>query len=180
MENAPSPCLKEPGPQESKQVGSKRIITRITALCFCAFSITIIIIARTYTYLSPNGPGPGFFPLWLGSILLVLSLIWVAQLVLERSADSEDDSLAPKGAIMPIIATVGGSLLYAFLLPILGYPISMLMYLMLLFAVISKARIWVCAVSAVGASLGSYALLVFGMGIQLPQSPFPFLQSLGL
>ena len=40
-----------------------------------------LIGSRSYPYWTPLGPGPGFFPRWLGGILLVGGLLWLAQLL---------------------------------------------------------------------------------------------------
>ena len=157
-----------------------QVLTRAVALGFCALSITVIMIARTYSYRSPTGPGPGFFPLWLGIFMLALSLIWIAQLIAERSKEESRDRIVPPGAILPIAATLGGSLAYAFILPAAGYPIAMSLYMMLLLTVISGTKPGVGAAVSVAVSLGSYYLLAYGMGIPLPRSPFALLGHLGL
>jgi len=38
----------------------------ISALCLGAFGIYVISVAAKLAYVSEVGPGPGFFPLWLG------------------------------------------------------------------------------------------------------------------
>lgn len=157
-----------------------QILTRIVAACLVATSIMVILIARTYDYLSSTGPGPGFFPLWLGIAMLVLSLIWSVQLMAERTREGCADPVVPKAVILPIAATMGGALAYAFLLPALGYPITMTLYMMLLFSVISAMKPAVVALMATVISLTSYYAMNFGMGIQLPRSPFALLGQLGL
>lgn len=157
-----------------------QVLTRGVALGFCALSITVIMIARTYSYRSSTGPGPGFFPLWLGIFMLALSLIWIAQLIAERAKEDSRDRIVPPGAILPIAATLAGSFAYAFILPIAGYPISMSLYMMLLLTVISAMKPGVGAVTSIAVSLGSYYLLAYGMGIPLPRSPFALLGHLGL
>ena len=52
----------------------------ISALCLGAFGIYVISVAANLAYVSDVGPGPGFFPLWLGVGLIVFAacLIFVA------------------------------------------------------------------------------------------------------
>jgi putative tricarboxylic transport membrane protein len=42
--------------------------------------------ARGWSYMGDDGPGPGFFPAWYGSIMVVLSLALVARSVLAAPA----------------------------------------------------------------------------------------------
>ncbi len=39
---------------------------RIAAAVLAAFGIYVISVARKLPYVSDMGPGPGFFPIWLG------------------------------------------------------------------------------------------------------------------
>ena len=48
----------------------------ISAACLAAFGIYVISVAARLDYVSEVGPGPGFFPLWLG-IGLVLFAVWI-------------------------------------------------------------------------------------------------------
>jgi len=51
-----------------------------------ALGAYIIVQARGWTYSGPDGPGAGFFPLWYGIAILVLSLALVVKSALPRSA----------------------------------------------------------------------------------------------
>jgi len=45
----------------------------IAAALLFALGLSIIFQALAWTYLTPDGPGPGFFPLWAGIGITVLS-----------------------------------------------------------------------------------------------------------
>ena len=51
-------------------------------LVLAALGAFIVVEAHGWTYLGEDGPGPGFFPMWYGSLMIVLSLVLVAQSVL--------------------------------------------------------------------------------------------------
>lgn len=55
-----------------------------SGLALAALGMFIVAQARGWTYMSEEGPGPGFFPLWYGGIMVVLSLLLVAGAVLKR------------------------------------------------------------------------------------------------
>lgn len=51
-----------------------------------ALGAYIIVQARQWDYLAPDGPGPGFFPMWYGIALVVLSLGLVLGRLVRRDA----------------------------------------------------------------------------------------------
>ena len=45
----------------------------IAGACLAAFGIYVISVASRLPYVSEVGPGPGFFPLWLGIGLVIFA-----------------------------------------------------------------------------------------------------------
>ena len=54
-----------------------------SGLALAALGTWIVAQARGWVYLNEEGPGPGFFPMWYGGIMVVLSLALVAGAVLK-------------------------------------------------------------------------------------------------
>ena len=52
---------------------------RIFGILFLAFGIYLIISSREFAYWQDFGPGSGYFPFWLGAILILLSAILLVQ-----------------------------------------------------------------------------------------------------
>jgi putative tricarboxylic transport membrane protein len=50
-----------------------------SGLVLAALGAYIVSQARGWDYMTEEGPGPGFFPMWYGSIMVVLSLLLVAR-----------------------------------------------------------------------------------------------------
>src|SRR5256885_12998644 len=48
-----------------------------SGVALAALGLYIIIQAGQWEYLGPEGPGPGFFPLWYGVAMLVLSALLI-------------------------------------------------------------------------------------------------------
>src|ERR1044071_6581148 len=48
----------------------------------------IVIQSRAWEYSGPDGPGPGFFPLWYGVAMVALSLLLIATSIRKGSADN--------------------------------------------------------------------------------------------
>ena len=53
-------------------------------LALAALGIFIVTQAWGWSYMTEEGPGPGFFPLWYGTVMVVLSLLLTAGTVLKH------------------------------------------------------------------------------------------------
>ncbi|HEX3098843.1 MAG TPA: tripartite tricarboxylate transporter TctB family protein [Usitatibacter sp.] len=50
-----------------------------SGLVLAALGAWIVSEAHGWDYMTEEGPGPGFFPMWYGSVMVVLSLVLVAR-----------------------------------------------------------------------------------------------------
>jgi putative tricarboxylic transport membrane protein len=57
-----------------------------SGLALAALGAFIVERASHWAYVGDDGPGPAFFPMWYGGVMLVLSLLLVAGAVLKRGA----------------------------------------------------------------------------------------------
>ena len=73
----------------------------ISAACLAAFGVYVISVAAKLAYVSEVGPGPGFFPLWLGIglVLFAVCLIFASS----RSPANQDkaDPIPGKRPVEP-------------------------------------------------------------------------------
>ena len=51
--------------------------------------VYIIVEAKGWEYLGPDGPGPGFFPLWYGIAMVALALLLVATSLRGRGGEPD-------------------------------------------------------------------------------------------
>ena len=58
-----------------------------SGLALAALGMYIVVEARRWEYLGPEGPGAGFFPLWYGIAMVALSVALVASSALRRSGE---------------------------------------------------------------------------------------------
>lgn len=133
------------------------------------FAMVIFYQALSMEYSTPLGPGPGFFPRWLGGLLIILALAYIWD-----SIKNEVISLAellPRGkALENIAATLLGMVLFLAIVSYTGFVIAGTLLLLIMFW---REYKWY---TALGASLGISLLLlvVFQsiLGVPLPVNDF--------
>ncbi|MDU4961779.1 MAG: tripartite tricarboxylate transporter TctB family protein [Sporomusaceae bacterium] len=127
------------------------------------FALIFFGYSLQYPYKGDLGPGPGFFPLWLSGILIILSLVYIYEAW--RGQDSAETMPGSQGRknILFILITM---ILYLILLPLAGFiPASILF----LFPLLYKSYRWQVSLAiAVGMSLLLYVLFSVLLEIQLP------------
>ena len=58
-------------------------------LVMAALGVFVVTQAYAWDYMTEDGPGAGFFPLWYGAVMVVLSLLLVAGAVLKEGAKAK-------------------------------------------------------------------------------------------
>jgi putative tricarboxylic transport membrane protein len=129
----------------------------------------VIHEALDLSYRSEFGPGPGFFPLWVGAGMLVCSLFMVL------SSFTSDDAGEPAGALsLRALGSWGAFVVALAVLPLLGFPATLALLTGFLVWILDRRSPWTAA--AVGAALAAGFHVVFtrALGVALPAGPFGF------
>ncbi|MCG3089740.1 tripartite tricarboxylate transporter TctB family protein [Sporosarcina cyprini] len=111
--------------------------------------------------------GPKIFPMWLGIILMMLSLRLLYEAFKNKSEVEASDKLQVKKFLIIFAAAA----LYAFLLEKIGYVISTFLFLLLAFQTMERGRILVSTVVAALFSGGVYYFFAEFLGGSLPGFP---------
>ena len=132
--------------------------------CLLLFSLAFLREAMKYNYSGSLGLGPGFFPVWLCSILTVLSLVYIG-VNLKNKAKLKNiipSTLAARNILLILSSMVG----FVILLNYLGFILSSTLFLMVLFYGSYKWYIGIGVSLAV--SLFLFWLFQIMLSIQLP------------
>ena len=138
-----------------------------SGIALAALGAYIVTEAWRWGYMTEEGPGPGFFPLWYGSIMVLLSLALVASAVLKR----------PTGAAAVPVRwnDLGRALLCwaAFvvsiaLMPLAGFVASFALLVWFVVAVMARRPQRVALPLAIGGALLFYALFELALDLTLP------------
>lgn len=125
-----------------------------------------------------NGPGSGFFPLWMGILLSGLAITWAVQT--HRSATIVRHAPPPQGARRDVVLVLAGMGAVAALLDVLGYQLTMFLFVLYVLLFVGRRRWWEALIFAVAAGVGVYVLFANVLQVYLPVASLGFLAQLGL
>jgi len=103
---------------------------QVSGALLLVFGIGFAVGARQYPYWTPNGPGSGFLPLWLGLTMAVLA---AALLVGATRRTGPGETWLPGGrAFTRLIVVVVATALFIWLMPWLGMTLGTFLFLVAL------------------------------------------------
>ena len=127
--------------------------------------VYVIVAARGWEYLGPDGPGPGFFPLWYGIALVGLSLLLIVSSA--RRADAAGKPVNWRQVGRALTAWAGVAVCVA-LLKVLGFVLAFGLFTFFLVKVMYRRSFIAAAATAVGISLAFYLLFPVALNVALP------------
>ncbi|HEX2726959.1 MAG TPA: tripartite tricarboxylate transporter TctB family protein, partial [Beijerinckiaceae bacterium] len=123
-------------------------------------------------YSAPDGPGPGFFPIWYGVGIIVLSLVLVARSLL--SPAREDAEPADRIGLLRALGTWLAFATAVALLKPLGFTISFALLTFVIVAVVFRRPLVVAGVTALATAAAFYLTFPLALGVPLPAGPLGF------
>jgi putative tricarboxylic transport membrane protein len=144
------------------------------SLIFLAAGIYGLVFSVGLPFGQWNEPGPGVFPLALSILLCVSGIVWF----IRGKATGEKKETVGWGAFtrkfVTTIQIVGLTGAFILALEPLGYLLTSILYLFVLFFWVSRYRVWKAALLAVTFGVGSW--LFFGklLTTPLPKGFLPF------
>jgi putative tricarboxylic transport membrane protein len=134
--------------------------------------IFIIVEAKEWEYLGPDGPGPGFFPLWYGIAMVALSLLLVGMSLASRAG--EPGKPVAWDEVGRALLAWAGLALCAGLLKLLGFLVAFGLFTFFLVAVMYRRPLGTAVAVSVGVSLGFYLLFPLALNVALPVGKLGF------
>jgi putative tricarboxylic transport membrane protein len=146
---------------------------QIACIAFLALSIFMIVLSFEYPYRDKLGPGPGFFPVWLGLITGALSLALFFQTTWGKSAtDAADGHLPNRQGFVRIIVIMVALVACLVLLDPLGFRISLFLFLLFLPFGLGMRNWWVILIFAAAGSFGIFHVFYYWLKVPLPMGVF--------
>jgi putative tricarboxylic transport membrane protein len=144
----------------------------ISGAALAGLGVFIIVEARGWEYLGADGPGPGFFPLWYGILMVALALLLSAAGFIRRA--SEPARPVNWGEIGRALAAWAGLVLCVGLLKILGFLLAFGLFTFFLVAVMYRRPLGTALAVSVGMSAGFYLLFPLALNVALPAGKLGF------
>jgi len=134
-----------------------------SGIALAALGAYIVIQARQWEYLGPEGPGAGFFPLWYGIAILGLSVLLIVSHLRRGSARGNAIDWTKLGRALSTWLALAVSV--ALFKP-LGFVISFALLTYFIVAVMYRRPLATAALVAVASAAGFY--LVFDRALSVP------------
>jgi len=136
-----------------------------SGLALGALGAYIIATASGWEYLGPEGPGPGFFPLWYGIAMLALAIVLVITNVRRRiAAEKPVDWSEIRRALTTWLAFAVSIAVLKFV----GFIIGFAALTFFIVAVMYRRRLRVAASVALAGATAFYVLFPLALGVPLP------------
>jgi putative tricarboxylic transport membrane protein len=132
-----------------------------------AFGAVAIVESAKLPLGTVRNPGQGFFPWWTSVVIVLLALVFLAQVLISRSSTSQHTPgrIAKVTALLLVLAA------YTFLLDFLGYLICTFLLVLFMLRATDRQR-WTVALSmALLAAMGSYLVFAIWLSVPLPRGP---------
>lgn len=139
----------------------------VSGAVLAGLGIYIVLEARRWEYLGADGPGPGFFPLWYGVVMIALALLLVVTSATRRAAAAGTD--ADTREIGRALATWAGLAACIGLLKVLGFLLAFTLFTFFVAAVMYRRPLLPSLAAAVGCALGFHLLFPLALNVELPK-----------
>lgn len=141
-----------------------------SGLALAALGVYIVLQARQWDYLTPEGPGAGFFPLWYGLAMLALSAVLIGS-NLRRSARANAVDWGRLGRAFSTWLALAASV--ALFQP-LGFVLSFALLTYFIVAAMYRRPLKTAALVAAASAAGFYVVFPLALGVSLPVGVFGF------
>ena len=142
----------------------------LSAAALAALGIYVFTAAWPWPYYNDDGPGPAFFPLWYGVIMVVLSLALIGMTIAKLPKAETPDWQGISRALITWTAFA----ISAVAMNWLGFMISFALLTFFMITYVFRKPPVMAGVVAVAASLGFYLVFPFALSTALPTGLFGF------
>lgn len=144
-----------------------------------AFGAFIVFEGSKLKYYTDIGPGPGFYPVWVGGLIVLLATIWLCEVSFRPVEPMPEDFIPSRERALHVSAVVTALILYTAVVKLFGYRLTTLAFLLFLLRGLGGVGIVRTAIIALTGSWGVYYAFR-ELEVYLPHASIDFLADLGL
>jgi putative tricarboxylic transport membrane protein len=145
----------------------------IAGACLAAFGIYVIFVASKLPYVSEVGPGPGFFPLWLGIGLIVFSSCLMLSSFSAFTKESASDSTTWEASGRALAGWFGLMVATA-LFGWIGFSASFVILTVFLIVALDRRPFLLSLGVGIGLAVAFHLLFVIALDVSLPAGRWGF------
>jgi putative tricarboxylic transport membrane protein len=144
-------------------------IDRVSGAFLVFVGLFVVWERRVLPLGTTSHPGPGYVPLLLALLLLVLGTILIVQGKGAKALRSVTWSEAPHA-----VAILGCCLFISLFMETIGYRLTMLVVMGFLFGVVERIKVWLSLVLTCGFAFGTFWLFDTLLRVPLPRGDWGF------
>ncbi len=142
----------------------------VSGVVLAALGAYVVSEARAWNYMGEEGPGPGFFPMWYGIAMIVLSLVLVLRASLQPRSGERVDWKGVGRALMAWAAFAAA----VASLKLIGFLLALVLLTLFVVAVMYGRPLKIAFAAAAGNAAGFHLLFVVALDLSLPAGPLGF------
>ncbi len=144
------------------------------SLIFLAAGIYGLVFSIGLPFGRWNEPGPGVFPLALSILLCISGIVWFIRGKIKGDTRKSAGLKEFSRKYVTAAQIVGLTGVFILVLELLGYLLTSILYLFLLFLWVCRYKLWVAAVFAITFGAGSWFFFEKLLTTPLPKGFLPF------
>jgi putative tricarboxylic transport membrane protein len=137
----------------------------ISGALLAGLGVLIVIEARQWDYLAPDGPGPGFFPMWYGLAMVALALGLVISALRQRIAGGEPVVWTEVARALFMWAALTACLA---LIKVLGFAVTLTFLTLFIVSVMYRRPLLHGVAAGVLTSAAFYLVFPLALNVTLP------------
>lgn len=152
---------------------------RVVATLCVLLGLAIVWQAWGMEYLTSIGPGPGFFPLWLGLLLTGLSVAWLLSVVW-RSTDPNERRFLPEWrGLRRILLVMGAIIAVGLVMESIGFQLTLFAFVAFVLTALGWRKWGLTVILSAFLSFGVYHAFTRWLDVTLPQASIEVLKRWG-
>jgi putative tricarboxylic transport membrane protein len=153
---------------------------RVVAALSLLFGLAVLWQAWGMEYLTELGPGPGFFPRWLGLILSGLSAAWLFAAAWRPTAEAAQRFFPEWRGLRRILLILGAIVAAGLAMEFIGFQLAMFAFVAFVLTALGWRGWGLTAILSVVLSFGVYHTFTRWLDVTLPQASIEILRRWGL
>jgi putative tricarboxylic transport membrane protein len=137
----------------------------LSGAILAALGTYIVIQASIWPYYEVNGPGPGFFPLWYGILMVGLSVWLIITAAMKAAPDQQKRDFTGLGRALIVWAAFAACLA---LMAYLGFTISFALFTIFIVTYVFQRSFVAATLTGVISAVAFYITFAKLLGVQLP------------